>query len=526
MYVTTYPGEIRTPQILINKTKKAGTHKMNFVILHLLVVVVFVHLFSEAEGYRHQMSDDYHVRKLEAFKASLAGRHIYNSQPAGLHRAREYHVTMSYGADPTGRTDSTEALLRVFADASKAPADEKLIPGIRNVGGATINLDGGIYRISRPLRSPTSGVGNIVIHGGTLKASEAFPIGGYLIELSTSSPLPSSQPDKILHNATAASSYNYEYITFRDLLLDSSFRGGGLAVDNLIMYLGSPYNCLRTSVDNLYVTHFATDGILVRSGHETLIRHTFLGQHITAGGDPGERSFTGTGVTLLGNDNIVSDVVVFSAATGVLVGGQANLISGLHCYNKATGFGGVGVYLRLPGLTQTRIIGSYMDYTGIVAEDPVQLLVSGNFFLGDATVTLKAVKGVVNGVSVVDNMFSGSGSGVEIVKLDGSFREVEDVVVGRNIVKGMRLKATSAKAHVQGSGGSTWTADFNGVLLFPDMIRNVQYSALTAGNVSNSLSFRKVTFEMRNVSDNRVVIQSDVAVGNGTSVYVMVDQED
>ncbi|KAL6955426.1 Polygalacturonase qrt3, partial [Sarracenia purpurea var. burkii] len=333
------------------------------------------------------------------------------------------------------------------------------------------------------------------IQGGTLKASDDFPADGYLIDMSASSPT----------NAE----YNYEYTTFRDLMLDSNFRGGGIQV----------INSLRTTIDNCYAAHFTTNAILVQGGHETYIRNSFLGQHITAGGDPGERNFSANGINLMGNDNSVTDVVIFSAAIGILVSGQANLISGVHCYNKATGFGGTGIYLKLPGLTQTRIVNSYMDYTGIVAEDPVQLHISGSFFLGDSYVVLKSINGVANGVNIVDNMFSGSGKGIEIVQLDqtkGPFRDVDQVVVNRNNANGMSVKATVARGSVEGNG-STWTVDFDGILLFPDRIRNVQYALSTSGGGG--------TFPnhvVRNVSNNCVVIESDAPVP--ASVYVTVDQ--
>jgi len=134
-------------------------------------------------------------------------------------------------------------------------------------------------------------------------------------------------------------SYNYEYITFKDLFLDSNFKGGGISITN----------SLRINIDNCYITHFTTNGILVQSGHETYIRNTFIGQHITAGGDKNERKFSGIGISLQGNDNAITDVVIFSANIGILITGQANIISGVHCYNKASGFGGTGIYLKLPG---------------------------------------------------------------------------------------------------------------------------------------------------------------------------------
>ncbi|MCI32815.1 polygalacturonase QRT3-like, partial [Trifolium medium] len=98
-----------------------------------------------------------------------------------------------------------------------------------------------------------------------------------------------------------------------------------------------------------------------------------------------------------------------------------------------------------------------MDYTNIVAEDPVQLHISSSFFLGDAKIVLKSIKGVVNGLNIVDNMFSGSNHGVGIVKLDTSitpFNQIEQVFVARNVVNGMNLKATSAMISMHGNGTS------------------------------------------------------------------------
>lgn len=334
-------------------------------------------------------------------------------------------------------------------------------------------------------------------------AADDFPAEGYLVELSAAATNASSS---LLH---------YEYITLRDLLLDANYRGGGAAV----------VNSLRTTVDNCYVVHFATDGVLVRGGHETFIRGSFLGQHITAGGDPGEKDFSGVAINLAGNDNAVTDVAIFSAATGVLVAGQANVLTGVHCYNKAAGFGGVGIHLRLPGLTQTRIIGCYLDFTGIVAEDPVELLVAGSFFLGDANIVLRSVNGVISGVNVVDNMFSGSGKGVEIVRLDEStrrFTAVEQVVVGRNAVVGMKERATFAKGAARGEGRS-WVVDFSSLLLFPDRIESLQYTLAATGGAAEAPSSLPFTAHgVRNVSGNRVVVESQVPVS--ATVYVAVDQ--
>lgn len=181
-----------------------------------------------------------------------------------------------------------------------------------------------------------------------------------------------------------------------------------------------------------------------------------------------ERDFTRTGINLSGNDNVVTDVAIFSAGTGILVQGQANTLTNVHCYNKATGWGGVGIYVKLPSLTQTRITNCYMDYTGIVVEDPVQLLISSTFFLGDVNIVLKSVNGVAKGVHIVDNMFAESDKGTNIVGLDGGFRSLENAAVDRNSVRGMHLKSTVTRGKVTGNG-TTWSLDFASVLLFPTM---------------------------------------------------------
>ncbi|KAF5474570.1 hypothetical protein F2P56_006458 [Juglans regia] len=219
----------------------------------------------------------------------------------------------------------------------------------------------------------------------------------------------------------------------------------------------------------------------------------------------------------MGNDNAVTDVVIFSTTMGIMVSGQANILIGVHCYNKATGFGGTGIYLKLPGLTQTRIVNSYLDYTGIVAKDPTQLHISNSFFLGNAYIFLKSIKGVAHGVNIVDNMFCGFDKGVEIVQLDqsnGPFKDIDQVVIERNNVRGMNIKSTVARGSVNGKG-NLWIVDFNNVLLFPNLIRNVQYLLSATGS-------QFPNHALRNVSNNSVEIQIDLDVP--TTVFVIADQ--
>ncbi|KAK8934695.1 Polygalacturonase QRT3 [Platanthera zijinensis] len=140
----------------------------------------------------------------------------------------------------------------------------------------------------------------IMFHGGSIRASDSFPKDRYLIELWSSAP-----------SVTATTTYSYEYITLSSLMLDANHHAGGIAV----------VNSLRTLIASCYVVRFSSGGIWVQNGHETLFSGSFPGQHITAGADPGERAFSGNGIRLAGNDNYVTDVVIFSASIGILVAG-------------------------------------------------------------------------------------------------------------------------------------------------------------------------------------------------------------
>jgi hypothetical protein len=431
--------------------------------------------------------------------------------------SRVFYVTDN-NADPTGYYDSTRALQATINQAFNVPTHRELLPGIPDLGGVEIHLEGGDYLISSPLQFPSKGGGNLVIHGGSIRASDRFPKDGYLIELWTAysqslraNKTKASLRDRTGHTLTASNEYlAFEKITIRDLLLDANFRGGGILV----------VDSIRVMVENVYVTHFYTDGILVEGGHETYIHDSFFGQYITSGGDPRESSFSGIGINLISNDNLVSDVVIFSAAYGISISGQANLITGVHAYNKATAFGGVGIYLQLPGYTQTRILGCYLDFTGIIAEDPLELEIADSFFLGDGNILLRSTKKShsIYFLTITGNMFAGSSKGTPTVELDesaGRFTSVYDTVIDQNTAYGMVLKSTVARATLSRTNSWTWKLDLSERLLFRDFIQNAQYSMYVPGK-----DFPRHV--LRSVKDNTVIVDTDARV-TGT-VSVLVDQ--
>lgn len=416
-----------------------------------------------------------------------------------------------YGGDPTGEKESSEAFEKALEEAfaTEGGDEEEMVRGVKDLGGVVIDLEGGSYRIGKPISFPSSGGGNLVVKGGSLRASDTFPSDRHLVELSSSNSSKLDNPVEPLHTdgffdmKAQSDVIHYEDITFRDILFDSGYRGGGILI----------VDSARIRINNCFFLHFTTEGILVQRGHETFISSCFLGQHSTVGGDIGEKDYSGTAIDLASNDNAITDVAIFSAAIGIVVRGQANIITGVHCYNKATSFGGIGILVKLAGNSQTRIDNCYLDYTGIVMEDPVQVHVTNGLFLGDANIVLKSIKGQVLGLNIVNNMFSGDpNKKVPIVNLDGQFGEIDQVVIDQNNVNGMGLRSTVGRLTV-GGNGTKWMADFSSVLVFPNRISHFQYSFYAQEP-------KFVAHCVTNVSDNVVVVETSEAVEGWVSFSV------
>ncbi|WOG89542.1 hypothetical protein DCAR_0208780 [Daucus carota subsp. sativus] len=155
-------------------------------IIWLLSYVITIHAFHDIPSPAHHISAGHYrenTRKMHLDKVTFSQHDSTFRPPSPIRRpslttpttallkttpstsvsAREYHV-ITYGADPTGKNDSTDAILGAIADAVQGPGHGELMKGILNLGGVRINLDGGIYKISRPLRLPVAGRGNLVVN--------------------------------------------------------------------------------------------------------------------------------------------------------------------------------------------------------------------------------------------------------------------------------------------------------------------------------------------------------------------------
>lgn len=83
---------------------------------------------------------------------------------------------IAYGADPTGANESSDAFLKTLGDAFQLQNGLKLLPGINDLGGAVIDLQGGNYKINQPLRFPSGG-GNVVVSLSLSRSNFSLIVG-------------------------------------------------------------------------------------------------------------------------------------------------------------------------------------------------------------------------------------------------------------------------------------------------------------------------------------------------------------
>ena len=314
------------------------------------------------------------MRQRQKFGATLAAAtNVSPSCDSASAPLRRVSPT-DYGADPTGKVDATEAIKAaveaLLNGTINVPA---MASGITNLGGAMLDLRGGVYLISLPVSIPPY-VGNFHVGGGgTLRASATFPTSSYLIEVGS----PQCQPKD-------AQKVCNEFVTVSDVFLDAAHVcAGGVRV---AMTMG-------TTITNSFMMGFNKAGILVDQGHETMVSECWLAEYYWSEKHPKttcDMDIDGsgsTGVLINGEDNIVSDVIIFDfACLGVWLNGAASLLTGVHSWNG----GGVAISVNGTYDIQDRVVNSYLDYSTLEIVNPKSVLVQGNFFYNTHAVLVGA----------------------------------------------------------------------------------------------------------------------------------------
>ena len=230
---------------------------------------------------------------------------------------------LTYGADPTGRTDSTAAFTALLADflTYNTSHGHRMAQGFVDLGGATIDLQGGDYLISQPIHIPPC-FGNARIQSGSLRASPSFPRSKYLIiigndtsHLSTPpAPYPSlhptatspglqstprphpflTAPDPVGCVDNGQGVY-MEDIQLLGLLLDSQhIAAGGV----LITYIMGALIGAQT-----FIIGHTRAGVTVYAGHEVVISSVWIAEYFWDAKQYNQAN--STGIEIFGNDHIV-----------------------------------------------------------------------------------------------------------------------------------------------------------------------------------------------------------------------------
>jgi len=400
-----------------------------------------------------------------------------------------------HGGDPTGASDSTAALQQcvellwnasrpsVGAGASasrvRAPANEVQL----DLGGATIDLAGGVFLISSPIVFPTRGARNFQVRGGTLRASSTFPNSRFLLEL----------------NYTEGS--YVENAVFTDVVFDGGrgLRGGGLcSVENL-----------HVRVQGCWFLRFGTTGLFVLNGHELYVDDTWLSQATFAG--DGTCGGNGTGIELRQADGSVTNSVIFCTKLGVHLDGGNVVLENLHVYNtghyhyredfKSMPFGAVWSHYA----NGIKIIGGYFDDCIVVLDNPSDVIITAsNWLLGgwnsEAGIVLRAVQAhgapqpILQDLRVTDSYmrrmasFPSTVTKTQFVWIDenqGRFNNtvMVNVVIADNTydVPGLDVlsaRTTRARKSVRVVNATHAQFDFSDQLLYPTVLEAVQYSVV------------------------------------------------
>ena len=407
-----------------------------------------------------------HKRKMsEARVKASANGHVFDKRPEDEPAAVRSRMLGSYtngavfsptdfGADPTGKTDSTDAVLKALNSMLNIVNASVMADGIKDLGGATLDLRGGTYLISKTVTVPQY-MGNFKISDGTLKAASNFPSNGFLIRIG----------DSVCKNSQASCN--------EELVIDGvMFNANHVAFGGL--YIGAT---MGTIVIESFFYGFNSVGILVEGGHETMISNCWLSEFYYSESHPG--SHNSTGIHIAGNDHFITNVIVFDYTTvGIHISGAANLLTGIHTWNG----GGVGIQLGSAsiayGAHQNRLIGCYLDGNTLDIYNPSALIVENTFFLQTYA---NLIGGKLNGLRMEMNTFvpNAQHKGVSIA-LVGTFTPES---VADTLITGINCKVTKYQ-FVQTMTEQVNIKDLSDVLVFP-FIKYIQFSVTATGGVAS-----------------------------------------
>jgi hypothetical protein len=417
-----------------------------------------------------------------------------------------------FGADPTGAKDSTQAMQKaVVALLSRRGPSVSMASNITDLGGATLDLSGGSYLISSPLVIPPM-FGNAQIVGGTLRASPTFPPDRWLVEIGDPSCVPRLPTGQVDVQGSCGQFFN-----LNEMMFDASHvAAGGVRVSKTMGTTIGP---------SVFFHGFTQAGVQINGGHEVMIQQGWFcecewsearGQICQEDPDgKGGNISKSIGVQINGNDNFMTDVIVFEyTAVGVELNGAANLLQGVHTWNAAvydhggyTWKGGVGIAVNQH---QNRLIGCYLDFSALVVKNPSELVVEATFFLAaPAVFTSSGGATRISGVYMHGNTYA---TGGDSIRLDPAFTDGKDCVISEDI--GSNPKTTRASRTAVSAVTAVTSFNFSFPELLLPEIEEVEYSFVAASASEPWAQHRALK------NGTAVSIQFNLAVRGQVSVAV------
>tara|TARA_B110000208_G_C11707651_1_gene408127 strand:- start:69 stop:1247 length:1179 start_codon:yes stop_codon:yes gene_type:complete len=318
--------------------------------------------------------------------SSVAAQTLLATEAYATPQPRRVVYPTEYGADPTGVADSTasfvDAIAAVVALGGPTDAQHRI-----DLGGATLDLGGGVYSVSSQVHFPP-GYANFAIKSGSLVARANFT--------SIPSGAPSWKTDTAYVfriggtscNSTSGGESNKNCnsdVSVQELTIDGgNIAFGGLLVEDTMNVNVGPA---------VYVVGFQGVGISLAGTGAGYIHESWLGQW-----QPGSKNVidTATAILLAGkqHDCDINNVIVWSGLVGVNTTNGANRLQGVHTWNDAGANGGTGIRLHKGN---GRVEQSYLDYAPLVIGCPgttgysvESAMVEGNLFLGSSTIVLES----------------------------------------------------------------------------------------------------------------------------------------
>lgn len=189
---------------------------------------------------------------------------------------------------------------------------------------------------------------------------------------------------------------------------------------------------------DIYFLNFIHAGLTLHGGHESMLHEAWLGATYYGAPNHTQSEAGSVAIEILGNDHIISDVIIFGGQVGVYCNGGANLIEGVHTWNDATHSPSPGYGIIIDETQSVRVVGVYLDYTALRLVDPSHVSVADSFFLGMGTIVVAAgSKREVDGLMIVDNTWANynmpHNRTIVVDERNAAFKVPKDVVMLGNV---------------------------------------------------------------------------------------------